>query len=81
MTTLFELLNKSNMRFEHVSLKNADGTAIRCRQTGRLKTWKRDRDRFKLPVKYGMNNSFYINNNNCKEWTLVYYTEQYIVAT
>ena len=80
MTTLSELLNKSNMQFEHISLKNADGTAIRCRQSGRLKTWKRDKDKFKLPVKYGLKNSFYIDNNNCKEWVLVYYTKQSVVA-
>ena len=74
MTTLFELLNKTNMKFEHVNLKNADGTPVRCRQTGKLKTWKRDRDRFKLPVKHGLRNCFYIDNNNCHNWVLIYYS-------
>ena len=74
MTALFELLDKSNMQFEHISLKNRDGTPVRCYQTGELKTWCINRDIFKLPVKDGMNKSFYINNTNRREWILVDYS-------
>jgi hypothetical protein len=31
-----------------------DGTARRCRVSGETKRWKRDRERFRIPCKYGM---------------------------
>lgn len=48
--------------FWHMTLKNADGTPIRCRVNGKCKTWKRTPNLFKLPVKHGMRDSFYITN-------------------
>jgi hypothetical protein len=58
----------SASRFEHVSATNADGTPVRCRAMGKCKTWKTRPADFKLPVKYGMYNSFYIDNVNASEW-------------
>lgn len=46
----------------HETERNADGTALRCRVNGKCKTWKRDLSRFKLPVKHGVNNRFYIDS-------------------
>lgn len=57
--------------FEHVELKNADGSAVRCRATGKCKTWKTRPDEFKLPVKYGLYHSFYINEENAYCWVAV----------
>jgi len=54
--------------FEHVSLKNADGTPVRCRVNGACKTWKTRTADFKLPVKYGLKQCFYIDNTNAHEW-------------
>ena len=56
--------------FEHVTLKNKDGTPARCRASGQCKVWKTRPDDFKLPVKHGMYNSFYIDNSNAAEWNV-----------
>jgi hypothetical protein len=55
---------------EHVSLKNADGTPLRCRVNGKCKTWVTRKDAFRLPAKYGLNSCFYIDNHNAAEWNL-----------
>ena len=54
--------------FEHVTAKNANGTPLRCRASGKCQVWKRDPLRFKLPVKYGLYQSFYIEPSNAHEW-------------
>lgn len=54
--------------FEHATIKNADGTPARCRAMGECKTWKTRPDEFKLPVKHGMYQSFYITDTNAHEW-------------
>lgn len=33
---------------------NADGTAMRWRVSGQVKTWKRDPSRFSVPIKHGL---------------------------
>lgn len=57
--------------FEHISAKNADGTPLRARASGQCKVWVKSPDRFKLPVKYGLYESFYIDNSNASEWVSV----------
>lgn len=54
--------------FWHRSITNADGTPARCRKTGKLKTWKTRPQDFKLPVKHGLKNSFYLTPENIGEW-------------
>lgn len=54
--------------FYHRSLRNADGTALRCRANGKLKVWKTRPDDFRLPVKYGLKQCFYITPRNAREW-------------
>lgn len=58
--------------FEHESLKNKDGSPIRCRKTGKCKTWKTRPKEFRLPVKHGMYHSFHITHVNAHEWSLAY---------
>lgn len=58
--------------FHHVSIKNHDGTPARCRVTGRCKTWKTRPAEFRLPVKYGMYESFYLTHKNMEEWIAGY---------
>ena len=41
-----------------------------ARPSGKCKTWKRDLKRFHLPIKYGLYESFYINESNCKDFHL-----------
>lgn len=54
---------------EHIFLKNADGTPARCRVNGKCKTWKTRPTEFRLPVKHGLRNCFYIDENNATHWT------------
>lgn len=55
--------------FAHVSAKNADGkTPVRCRATGKCKIWRSRPAEFRLPVKYGLRQSFYIDQKNAAEW-------------
>ena len=55
-------------RFEHVSKTNADGSPIRARATGKCQVWKTRPEAFKLPVKHGMRDSFYITEANADQW-------------
>lgn len=54
----------------HVSLTNSDGTPTRARVNGKMKTWKRDPNRFQLPMKHGFYTCFYITAENAHEWVL-----------
>jgi len=54
--------------FEHINLKNSDKTPVRCRVNGKCKTWKTRPDEFKLPVKHGLRQCFYITEVNAHEW-------------
>lgn len=54
--------------FFHVTLRNADGTAVRCRANGKCQTWKTRSDDFRLPVKYGLKQYFDITPWNAHEW-------------
>lgn len=62
-----EIAQTSN-RFEHKTLKNADGTPVRCRSNGQCKTWKTRPSEFRLPVKHGLKNCFYITPDNANDW-------------
>jgi len=52
----------------HVTLKNEDGTPVRCKVNGKCKTWKRSPERFQLPVKHGLYDYFYITPENASGW-------------
>lgn len=54
----------------HRKLRNSDGTALRARATGQCQTWKTRPTHFKLPVKHGMYESFYITHDNACDWSL-----------
>lgn len=54
--------------FWHRTVTNTDGTPVRCRKTGALKTWKTRPGDFRLPVKYGLKTSFYLTPKNIGEW-------------
>jgi len=55
-------------QFEHVTLKNSDGSPLRCRRSGKTKLWVTRPLEFRIPVKYGLYDSFYITEKNCNEW-------------
>ena len=58
-------------RFEHVSLKNADGTPLRARRNGRTQTWKTRPAEFRLPAKHGLYDTFQITERNAADWRVV----------
>ena len=57
--------------FYHRTLKyKRSDRPIEVRRMGRTKLWKRQPDKFRVPVKYGMYDSFYIDNDNAHEWSV-----------
>jgi hypothetical protein len=58
--------------FYHRKERNADGTPVRCRVTGKCKTWKTRPTHFRLSVKHGMYDSFYLTHENAHEWGTEY---------
>lgn len=54
--------------FYHLTARNKDGSSVRARVNGKCKTWKREPDRFKLPMKHGLKECFDINQTNACVW-------------
>lgn len=50
----------------HKTLRNEDGSALRARVNGKCRTWKREPERFELPMKHGMRDCFYITNSGAQ---------------
>lgn len=59
---------KHRQEFEHVQLRNSDGTPKRCRVNGQCVTWVSRPNEFKLPVVYGLKDYFYITEHNAHQW-------------
>lgn len=59
-------------RDEIYSLKSSDsrGFPHRIRVNGKLKTWKRDVERWELPVKFGLRDAFTLSPYNAADFTL-----------
>lgn len=66
--TLVELKFLVAENFEHKTLKNSDGTPVRCRRNGKTKLWVTRPTEFRIPVKYGLREHFYIDHNNAHNW-------------
>lgn len=54
--------------FYHKTGRNADGSAVRVRVSGKCKTWKTRPTEFRLPVKYGLYGHHAITHENCGDW-------------
>jgi len=50
--------------------KNADGSAVRYRVNGALKTWKTRPTEFQLPIKHGLRDYGYLTHENMGAFTL-----------
>lgn len=69
--TITDISNLSHRSIlKHKVLKNSDGTALRCRINGKIKTWKTRPGEFQAPVKHGLRDCFYINHNTVSDWYL-----------
>ena len=69
MLTKFEAVAAHT--FEHVKHKGPDGKPLLCRASGKCQTWVSRPNDFKLPVKYGLYQSFYLTQDNAHEWVAV----------
>lgn len=56
--------------FHHISLINADKTPLRARVNGQCKTWKTRPAEFRLPMKYGLKDCFYITQDTADDWVI-----------
>jgi len=65
-TITIEQAKKINNRdvFAMNNEKNSDGTCVRWRVNGKVKTWKTRPNEFKIPVKHGMYDYGYITEKN-----------------
>lgn len=58
--------------FYHRKLKyKTRNEPLQCRRNGRTKFWKSRPGEFRIPVKYGMYEYFYIDHTNAHEWSTV----------
>jgi len=67
-----ETINRQNCEkfntFYHVKMTSKTGLRVKCRRNGKTQTWKTRPNEFKIPVKYGLYEYFYIDQNNCDQW-------------
>jgi hypothetical protein len=61
------LLNTTLYHLEH---KNADGTPQRWRVTGKPKVWKKSPERVRVPIKFGLYHSGYLNESILSHFSL-----------
>lgn len=66
MITKTQAMTTNN--FESTTYKNADGTPVRWRRNGKTKTWKTRPADFRIPVKYGLYEYGYIDQNNADQF-------------
>ena len=52
----------------HITKRNADGTPLRVRVSGKCQTWVRKPDEFRLPVKYGLYESGAVTDLTAGLW-------------
>ncbi len=60
----------AHREFWHRTLRNYDGSPVRCRANGQVKRWKTRPTEFRLPVKRGLFECFYITPHNAANWTV-----------
>ena len=49
---------------QHLYQKNTDGTPLRWRVNGQVKTWKRNPKRVRVPIKHGLWDYDYLDESN-----------------
>lgn len=59
-----------NMFYHATVLNKSDKQPARARRTGKTQLWKTRPNDFKIPVKHGMYDSFYITHDNAHEWNI-----------
>lgn len=59
----FKELQRGDVLYDK-ELRNSDGTPWRWRINGKVKTWKRDKQRISIPIKRGFYDFGYITEHN-----------------
>jgi len=56
----------------HAELKNSDGTPLRVRVNGKVRTWKRDPQRIEVPCKHGLYDYYTLDQHDIelRRWLL-----------
>jgi hypothetical protein len=63
-----ELLN--GQVFYHKTLTNKDGSPLKAKRNGKNKLWKTRPSEFKIPVKRGLYEFGYIDQDNYLDWRI-----------
>lgn len=63
-----ELGGKHRAQLQTIHMRTAAGLPYYCRVNGKCKTWKTRPEDFRLPVKYGLYECFYITPVNASDW-------------
>ena len=50
----------------HIFHRNSDGTPERWKVNGKVKRWKREPSRFRVPIKHGLYNYDYLEPDNLR---------------
>ena len=61
---------RHGVTLHHMMLKNADGTPLRARVNGKVKLWKREPERFEIPLKHGLRDCGYMREDDVSFWSL-----------
>lgn len=71
MVTKDEAMVASNFTFKIANPKHKSFGELRnCRRSGKTQVWKTRPNDFKVPVKYGLYESFYITQDNASEFSV-----------
>jgi hypothetical protein len=54
----------------HLTLRDSTGHSLRARVNGKIKLWKTIPGIFKLPMKHGLRDTFYLTQLNADQWSL-----------
>lgn len=72
MVTYEQALKANRFSFKITNPRNEHcGEERACRRNGKTQTWKTRPGHFKIPVKYGMYEFFYITHENAATFTVV----------
>lgn len=69
MITKDQAINANN--FQSLVSKNTKGEYHKVRRSGKTIIWRTRPDEFKIPVKFGLYQSFYITHLNAHEFTAI----------
>jgi len=62
--------NEGKREFYHISKLDSRKEPMKVRRNGATKYWKTRPNEFKIPVKYGLYEYGYIDQNNAAQWTI-----------